>query len=77
MFDLITPFPKGGKVGAYGGAGVGKTVIIQELIRNIGAVHQRVSVFAAWASGPARATTCGTKWKIPAFWAAPCWCSAR
>ena len=46
VMDLITPFTKGGKVGAYGGAGVGKTVIIQELIRNIGAVHQGVSVFA-------------------------------
>ena len=46
VFDLITPFMKGGKVGAYGGAGVGKTVIIQELIRNIGAEHQGVSVFA-------------------------------
>lgn len=46
VFDLITPFLKGGKIGAYGGAGVGKTVIIQELIRNIGAVHQGVSVFA-------------------------------
>ncbi|GIS94690.1 MAG: hypothetical protein CM1200mP22_19270 [Dehalococcoidia bacterium] len=33
VFDLITPFMKGGKIGAYGGAGVGKTVIIQELIR--------------------------------------------
>ena len=46
VMDLITPFTKGGKVGAYGGAGVGKTVIIQELIRNIGAVHEGVSVFA-------------------------------
>jgi F-type H+-transporting ATPase subunit beta len=46
VMDLITPFTRGGKVGAYGGAGVGKTVIIQELIRNIGAVHQGVSVFA-------------------------------
>ena len=46
VFDLTTPFPKGGKVGAYGGAGVGKTVVIQELIRNIGAEHQGVSVFA-------------------------------
>ena len=46
VMDLITPFTKGGKVGAYGGAGVGKTVIIQELIRNIGAEHQGVSVFA-------------------------------
>ena len=46
VLDLITPFTKGGKVGAYGGAGVGKTVIIQELIRNIGADLQGVSVFA-------------------------------
>ena len=46
VMDLITPFTRGGKIGAYGGAGVGKTVIIQELIRNIGTVHQGVSVFA-------------------------------
>jgi len=46
VMDLITPFTRGGKIGAYGGAGVGKTVIIQELIRNIGAEHQGVSVFA-------------------------------
>ena len=46
VFDLLTPFMKGGKIGAYGGAGVGKTVIIMELIRNIAAVHKGVSVFA-------------------------------
>jgi F-type H+-transporting ATPase subunit beta len=46
VMDLITPFTKGGKIGLYGGAGVGKTVIIQELIRNIGTEHQGVSVFA-------------------------------
>ena len=46
VMDLITPFTKGGKIGAYGGAGVGKTVIIQELIRNIGTEHQGMSVFA-------------------------------
>ena len=46
VFDLITPFAKGGKVGAYGGAGVGKTVIITELIRNIAQEHSGVSVFA-------------------------------
>ncbi|MCI0437837.1 MAG: F0F1 ATP synthase subunit beta [Chloroflexi bacterium] len=46
VMDLITPFTRGGKVGAYGGAGVGKTVIIQELIHNIATVHQGVSVFA-------------------------------
>jgi F-type H+-transporting ATPase subunit beta len=44
--DLIAPFMKGGKVGAYGGAGVGKTVVIQELIRNIANVHKGYSVFA-------------------------------
>ncbi|MFC1945402.1 F0F1 ATP synthase subunit beta, partial [Chloroflexota bacterium] len=45
VIDLITPFTKGGKIGAYGGAGVGKTVIIQELIRNIATVHGGFSVF--------------------------------
>ena len=46
VLDLIAPFPRGGKVGAYGGAGVGKTVIITELIRNIAQEHSGVSVFA-------------------------------
>ena len=44
--DLIAPFRRGGKVGVFGGAGVGKTVIIQELIRNIAAEHGGYSVFA-------------------------------
>jgi F-type H+-transporting ATPase subunit beta len=43
--DLLTPFPRGGKVALFGGAGVGKTVIIMELIRNVGAEHKGVSVF--------------------------------
>ncbi|MCH8229322.1 MAG: F0F1 ATP synthase subunit beta [Chloroflexi bacterium] len=46
VLDLITPFAKGGKIGAYGGAGVGKTIIITELIRNIAQEHSGVSVFA-------------------------------
>ena len=46
VVDLVCPFTKGGKVGAYGGAGVGKTVIIQELIRNIATEHGGFSVFA-------------------------------
>jgi F-type H+-transporting ATPase subunit beta len=46
VMDLITPFTKGGKIGAYGGAGVGKTVVIQELIRNIATEHGGFSVFA-------------------------------
>ncbi len=46
VIDLICPFVKGGKVGLFGGAGVGKTVLIQELIRNIAAEHGGNSVFA-------------------------------
>lgn len=46
VIDLISPFMKGGKVGAFGGAGVGKTVVIQELIRNIAEEHEGHSVFA-------------------------------
>jgi F-type H+-transporting ATPase subunit beta len=46
VIDLICPFARGGKIGAFGGAGVGKTVIIQELIRNIAEEHSGHSVFA-------------------------------
>ena len=46
VIDLIAPFTKGGKTGIFGGAGVGKTVIIQELISSIASVHQGNSVFA-------------------------------
>ncbi|HOZ36328.1 MAG TPA: F0F1 ATP synthase subunit beta [bacterium] len=46
VIDLIAPFVKGGKVGLFGGAGVGKTVVIQELIRNIAQEHGGRSVFA-------------------------------
>jgi len=46
VIDLIEPYPKGGKVGLFGGAGVGKTVIIMELINNIAKAHGGYSVFA-------------------------------
>jgi F-type H+-transporting ATPase subunit beta len=46
VIDLLTPFNKGGKIGLFGGAGLGKTVLIQELIRNIATEHGGVSVFA-------------------------------
>ncbi|MBI4042845.1 MAG: F0F1 ATP synthase subunit beta [Deltaproteobacteria bacterium] len=45
VIDLLAPYPKGGKIGLFGGAGVGKTVIIMELIRNIATEHGGVSVF--------------------------------
>jgi len=46
VIDLLAPFPKGGKIGFFGGAGVGKTVLVMELIRNIAIEHKGVSVFA-------------------------------
>lgn len=46
VIDLLAPYPKGGKVGLFGGAGVGKTVVLMELIRNIATEHGGVSAFA-------------------------------
>jgi F-type H+-transporting ATPase subunit beta len=46
VLDLLAPFPKGGKIGLFGGAGVGKTVFLMELMNNISQVHQGISVFA-------------------------------
>lgn len=46
VIDLLCPFPKGGKIGLFGGAGVGKTVILMELIRNVAMEHGGVSLFA-------------------------------
>jgi F-type H+-transporting ATPase subunit beta len=43
--DLLTPLPRGGKIALFGGAGVGKTVVVMELIRNVGVEHRGVSVF--------------------------------
>ena len=46
VIDLLEPYPKGGKVGLFGGAGVGKTVVIMEMIHNIAMQHGGISVFA-------------------------------
>jgi F0F1-type ATP synthase beta subunit len=46
VIDLLAPYAKGGKIGLFGGAGVGKTVLIQELINNVAKEHGGVSVFA-------------------------------
>src|SRR5699024_11374586 len=46
VVDLLAPYIKGGKIGLFGGAGVGKTVLIQELINNIAQEHSGISVFA-------------------------------
>jgi F-type H+/Na+-transporting ATPase subunit beta len=46
VIDLLAPYPKGGKIGLFGGAGVGKTVLVMEMIRNIATEHGGISVFA-------------------------------
>ena len=65
VVDLLAPFPLGGKVGFFGGAGVGKTVLMQELIHNIASEHSGYAVFAGVGSEPVRAMTCGSRWKSP------------
>ena len=61
VVDLLAPYAKGGKVGLFGGAGVGKTVLIQELINNLAQEHGGLSASAASASARARATTSGSR----------------
>ncbi len=61
VIDLITPFTKGGKIGAYGGAGVGKTVIITELIHNIATEHGGFSVFAGVGERSGKVMSCGSR----------------
>jgi len=57
VVDLLAPYSRGGKIGLFGGAGVGKTVIIMELINNIAKAHGGYSVFAVWVSVPVKVTT--------------------
>jgi len=61
VVDLLAPYAKGGKVGLFGGAGVGKTVLIQELIHNLAKEHGGLSAFCGSGSAPARATTSGSR----------------
>ncbi len=53
VIDLLAPYAKGGKIGLFGGAGVGKTVLIQELIRNVATEHGGYSIFhRCWRAFP-------------------------
>ena len=58
VVDLLVPFPKGGKMGLFGGAGVGKTVILMEMINNIAKQHGGISVFAGVGERTVKGTTC-------------------
>ena len=77
VIDLVCPFAKGGKVGLFGGAGVGKTVNMMELINNIAKQHSGLSVFAGVGERTAKATTSTMKWKSRTFWTRSPWCSVR
>ena len=77
VIDLICPFAKGGKVGLFGGAGVGKTVNMMELINNIAKQHSGLSVFAGVGERTARVMIFITKWKSQTFWIRLGWFSVR
>jgi len=77
VVDLLAPYPKGGKIGLFGGAGVGKTVLILELIRNIATEHVAIRFLPASASVHARATTLYRKCPNRASLIKPLSCSAR
>ena len=78
VIDLIAPFTKGGKTGVFGGAGVGKTVIITELIRNIAAEHGGYSVFCRRGRAhPRRHRSSGARCRSRASPTRRCWSSAR
>ncbi len=84
VVDLLTPFVRGGKAGLFGGAGLGKTVILTELIARIASAHGGYSVFAGSVNEPAKGTTCGWKCRKPksarpvvTSSSRPAWCSAR
>ena len=61
VIDLLAPYAKGGKIGLFGGAGVGKTVLIQELIHNVATEHGGYSIFTGVGERSARAATFGAR----------------
>jgi F0F1-type ATP synthase beta subunit len=61
VIDLMCTFIKGSKIGLFGGAGTGKTVIVQELIRNIAQEHRAVRCLPESANAHAKATTCTSR----------------
>jgi len=67
VIDLVCPFAKGGKVGLFGGAGVGKTVNMMELINNIAKAHSGCRCLPAWVNVPVKATISTTRWQTPVW----------
>ena len=77
VIDILTPYCKGGKIGLFGGAGVGKTVLILELIRNIKHAHGGYSVFTGVGERSREGYEMIKEMKRAACWRAPRWCSGR
>ncbi len=77
VIDLLTPYVKGGKIGLFGGAGVGKTVLIQEMITRIAREFSGTSVFAGVGERTREAPTSTSRWRRWASCRTPRWCSVR
>ena len=77
VIDLLTPYVKGGKIGLFGGAGVGKTVLIQEMITRIAREFSGTSVFAGVGERTVRVRTCSLRWKKWVFFRTPHWSLVR
>lgn len=77
VLDLLTPYVRGGKIGLFGGAGVGKTVLIQEMIIRVARNFGGTSVFAGVGERTREATTSSWRWTRAACSTRPRWSSAR
>ena len=77
VIDLLTPYVAGGKIGLFGGAGVGKTVLITEMIRRVAQNHGGVSVFAGVGERTREGTDLPSRWRSRACSRRPPSCSAR
>ena len=77
VIDLFCPFTHGGRVAVFGGAGVGKTVVLTEFIRNAISDLQGIAVFAGIGERSAKASNCGRSCEIAASWAELPWSSVR
>jgi len=77
VIDLLTPYVQGGKIGLFGGAGVGKTVLIQEMITRVARISVAPPASPVSASAPVRATTSGWRWTRPTSSRTRPWSSAR
>ncbi len=69
--DVLSPLERGGKGGLFGGAGVGKTVLITELIHNVIGHHRGVSVFCGIGNAAAKAKSCTARSRKQVFWTRP------